>query len=83
MSSDLHSNICDTTGGPFNENFTDIEWCEYAKSAALKQIHFNLILIIHDKIHIAIYLSTFVIKTYTNRRYMKNDLFESIYMYGN
>lgn len=80
MSSDLHSNICDTTGGPFNENFTDIECCEYAKSAALKQIHFNLILIIHDKIHIAIYLSTFVIKT---RRYMKNDLFESIYMYGN
>lgn len=68
MSSDLHSNICDTgvhkkTGGPFNENFTDIEWCEYAKFAALKQIHFNLILIIHDKIHIAIYLSTFVIKT--------------------
>lgn len=45
-----------------NENFTDIEWCEYAKSAALKQIHFNLILIIHDKNHIAIYLSTFVIK---------------------
>lgn len=80
MSSDLHSNICDTTGGPFNENFTDIEWCEYAKSTALKQIHFNLILIIHDKNHIAIYLSTFVIKT---RRYMKNDLFESIYMYGN